>query len=278
MALSEIPPIRTETIVDPDDPRIAAYRDIKERDLAGRTGRFVAEGKVVLNVLLESRFKAESILILENRLAGLLPLLQNAPASLPIYIARRNVMDAVAGFPVHRGILAIGKRQDDHSAEDLLGRLGREATIVALIGISNHDNIGAIFRNAAAFDASAVLLDSTCCDPLYRKAIRVSVGAVLKVPFARVDNGFQMMKLLHAQQFEALALTPGAGKEITEIPHPGRLALMLGTEGTGLPADILQQARSARISMSAGLDSLNVATAGAIALHHFYKSDDAANR
>ncbi len=278
MAKIENLQVRTEAIDDPDDPRIAAYRDIRERDLAGRAGRFVAEGKVVLNVLLESRFETESVLVLENRLPGLLPALQNAPATVPIYVAGRDVMDAVAGFPIHRGILAIGKRRDDSNPGDLLGRIGEHATVIALIGISNHDNIGAIFRNAAAFDVSAVLMDSTCCDPLYRKAIRVSVGAALKVPFARVEDGCQMMELLRSQQFEALALTPGAEKDIAEIPHPGRLALMLGAEGTGLPSDILQHAKPARISMSAGLDSLNVATAGAIALHHFFKPDNAANR
>ncbi len=225
----------------------------------------------MLNVLLESRFETESVLVLENRLPGLLPLLQTAPSAVPVYVAHRDVMDAVAGFPIHRGILAIGKRQNDRHAEDLLGQLGDHATVIALIGISNHDNIGAISRNAAAFEASAILMDSTCCDPLYRKAIRVSVGAVLKVPFARVDSHQQMMTLLGETGFKMLALTPGANADVTELPHPGRLAVMLGTEGTGLPPDVLERAETARIAMSADLDSLNVATAGAIALHHFYR-------
>lgn len=273
MAKSEGQPVRTETIHDPDDPRIAAYRHVRERDLAGRAGRFIAEGKVVLKVLLESRFETESILVLENRMAGLLPVLQAAPATVPIYVARREVMDAVAGFPIHRGILAIGKRQDDRCAEDLLGGLGDRATVIALIGISNHDNMGAIFRNAAAFDASAVLMDSTCCDPLYRKAIRVSVGAALNVPFARVDDHLRMLALLEQMRFEPFALTPGSDTGLTDLTHPGRLALLLGTEGPGLPQSVIDRCRTVRIEMSSGLDSLNVATAGAIALHHFHTAE-----
>lgn len=262
----------TLTVVDRDDPRIAAYRNIRERDLAGRAGRFVAEGKVVLKVLLESRFETESFLILENRLQGLMPILRQAQADVPIYVANRGVLDAVAGFPVHRGILAIGKRCDNLNAGELLACCSGRATVVALIGISNHDNMGAVFRNAAAFNAAAVLLDSTCCDPLYRKAIRVSVGAALKVPFAWVEDHHHMMSVLRETQFEPLALTPGAKTDLSDMPHPRRLALMLGTEGTGLPQDVLDQVSTAGIAMSSELDSLNVATAGAIALHHFYRS------
>ena len=172
-------------IDDADDPRIAAYRDIRERDLVGRQGRFVAEGKVVLDVLFSAgRFEAELALILDSRLAGMAATLAKAPAGMPVYVASRPVMDAVAGFPMHRGVLAIGRRRDDETPRSPACRPAARALVIALVGISNHDNMGAIFRNAAAFGADAVLLDETCCDPLYRKAIRVSVGAALKVPFA----------------------------------------------------------------------------------------------
>ncbi len=171
-------------IDDPEDPRIAPYRAIRERDLSGRLGRFVAEGKVVLNVLFAAqRFAVESVLALESRLAGLAATLDLAPASLPVYAASQPVMDAVAGFHVHRGVLAIGLRRPPESTQELIAALPARALVLVLVGISNHDNVGAIFRNAAAFGAGAVLLDATCCDPLYRKAIRVSVGATLKVPF-----------------------------------------------------------------------------------------------
>ena len=165
-------------IDDPQDPRVAAYLDIRERDLTGRHGRFIAEGKVVLDVLLSAgRFAAESVLVLENRLAGLDEILRKAPPDLPVYVAASGVMDKIAGFHMHRGILAVGSKGTPQPAEALLKTLPAGALVVVLVGIANHDNMGSIFRNAAAFGADAVFLDATCCDPLYRKAIRVSVGA-----------------------------------------------------------------------------------------------------
>ncbi|NMG40265.1 RNA methyltransferase [Chelativorans sp. ZYF759] len=262
-------PIRIESA---DDPRIAAYRSIRERDLAGRHGAFVAEGKVVLNVLFASRrFTADSVLVLENRLAGLEATLSQAPEDMPVYLASQDVMDAIAGFHIHRGILAIGRRGAEPDAADLLRTLPQEALLVVPIGISNHDNIGAIFRNAAAFDADAVLMDASCCDPLYRKAIRVSVGAALKVPFARGGSAAALVELLRERGFDILALTGGGNMDIGDVGPGGRRALLLGTEGQGLPADVLSAANTVRIPMSAGMDSLNVAAASAIALHRLWR-------
>ncbi|MCV3241808.1 TrmH family RNA methyltransferase [Mesorhizobium sp. ZC-5] len=258
-------PIRID---DPDDPRVAAYRDVRERDLAGRQGRFVAEGKVVLNVLFAARrFEAESVLVLENRLAGLADTLRHAPRNLPLYVASGAVMDAIAGFHIHRGILAIGRKRDPLPVEELLATLPAKALVVALVGISNHDNMGAIFRNAAAFGADAVLLDDTSCDPLYRKAIRVSVGAVLKVPFAAGAGAQELATALSRQEFEQIALSPGGAIDIRDVKPSNRMALFLGTEGEGLPDALLKRLKTARIPMAEGFDSLNVAAASAIALH-----------
>ena len=147
-------PIRID---DPDDPRVAAYRDVREHDLAGRQGRFVAEGKVVLNVLFSARrFEAESALVLENRFAGMTEIFRRAPESLPVYVATSTVMDALTGFHIHRGILAIGRKRQPQPVDEILAMLPERALVVALAGIANHDNMGAIFRNAAAFGASAV--------------------------------------------------------------------------------------------------------------------------
>jgi tRNA G18 (ribose-2'-O)-methylase SpoU len=255
-----------------DDPRIAAYRSIRERDLVGRHGSFVAEGKVVLNVLFSSRrFAADSVLVLENRLAGLEPTLAIAPAGMPVYVASQEVMDQVAGFHIHRGILAMGRRGPEPGAAELIGSLPDEALVVVPIGISNHDNIGAIFRNAAAFEADAVLMDETCCDPLYRKAIRVSVGAALKVPFAKGGSAGALLGEIGAAGFELLALSGGGNLDIADITPGGRKALLLGTEGEGLPAEVLRAARTVRIPMSTAMDSLNVAAASAIALHRLWR-------
>lgn len=259
-------------IDDPDDPRIAAYRDIHERDLVGREGRFIAEGKVVLNVLFSARrFEAESVLVLENRLAGLEATLGRAPAAMPVYVASADVMDGVAGYHVHRGILAIGRRREPQTIDELLDALPPRALVVALAGIANHDNMGAIFRNAAAFEADAVLLDESCCDPLYRKSIRVSVGAVLKVPFAAGDSTSGLADSLHRHGFDLLALSPRGALDIADLKRLERMALLLGTEGDGLPPALLARLKSVRIAISQEFDSLNVAAASAIALHRLWR-------
>jgi tRNA G18 (ribose-2'-O)-methylase SpoU len=257
-------------IDDAADPRVTSYLSIRERDLAGRQGRFIAEGKVVLNVLFSAaRFEAESVLVLENRLAGLAGTLRLAPASMPVYTASQAVMDSIAGFHIHRGILAVGRKRNIDSAETLIASLPPRALVVVLVGLSNHDNVGAVFRNAAAFGADAVLLDETCCDPLYRKAIRVSVGAVLKVPFAIAAGASSIAALLEKAGLGQVALSPTGAIDIRDASRPDRLALYLGTEGEGLPNDLLSRLQTIRIGMAGGFDSLNVAAASAIALHHF---------
>jgi tRNA G18 (ribose-2'-O)-methylase SpoU len=256
-------------IDDPSDPRIAAYRAIRERDLVGREGLFIAEGEVVVRVLIErSLHPPLSLLVAEKRVAAIAELTAGLPADVPVFSASQAVMDEVAGFPMHRGILAVGRRGPTRDADALLSAVGSRATVVVLFGIANHDNMGGIFRNAAAFGASAVILDSDCCDPLYRKAIRVSVGAALTVPFARLGRGEDALALLAAHGFTALALTPGGDALLTEVERPDRVAVLLGTEGAGLPAAILARARTVRIPMAGELDSLNVATASGIVLHH----------
>jgi len=257
-------------ITDPADPQVAAYMSVRERDLVGRQGRFIAEGKVVLNVLFSAaRFEAESVLVLDKRLAGLSDTLSLAPASLPVYVASQEVMDAIAGFHIHRGILAIGRKRVEEDVETLVGSLPDRACVAVLVGLSNHDNIGAIFRNAAAFGADAVLLDAGCCDPLYRKAIRVSVGAALKVPFAVAPDAATIVEVLAKARFEQIALSPAGSTDIRSASPGARTALYLGTEGEGLPEALMAKLGTVRIDMAPGFDSLNVAAASAIALHHF---------
>jgi len=256
-------------ITDPDDPRIAAYRDVRERDLVGRRGGFIAEGEVVLRVLLgaASRFRPASLLIADKRLERLGPLIEALPGEVPVYAAGQAAMDAIVGFPIHRGILAHGLRQADPDAGSLLRGLGPRAVALALFGVANHDNIGGLFRNAAAFGAKAVLLDAGCCDPLYRKAIRVSVGAALTVPFARLAPGEDALELLAQAGFTALALSPNGAEPLVGLARPERAAVLLGAEGPGLPEDVLRRARTVAIPMAPGWDSLNVAAASAVMLH-----------
>lgn len=256
-------------ITDPDDPRIEPYRAVRERDLVGRQHRFIAEGEVVLRVLLKQpRFAIESLLLAENRLASLSDALENLPHDVPVYTANRQVMDAIVGFPIHRGILAVAHRSPLPSIEDFLGHLPQEALVVGLIGLANHDNMGGIFRNAAAFGAQGILLDQESCDPLYRKAIRVSVGGALVVPFTRAPSADAMVRALQEASFEILALSPSGQDVLSKIKPSRRTALLLGAEGPGLPPDLLERTRTVSIPMSGGFDSLNVATTSGIALHH----------
>lgn len=256
-------------IDDPCDPRVAAYRDIRERDLVGREGLFIAEGEVVVRLLLaHSIHRPVSLLVAEKRIAALSREIPGLPDDVPVFAASQAVMDGIAGFHIHRGILAVGRRGPMPAAGALLEGCGPRAIAVVLLGIANHDNMGGIFRNAAAFGASAVILDSECCDPLYRKAIRVSVGAALAVPFARLQPGEDAVAFLAASGFVPVALSPRGGSPLAEISPPERVALLFGTEGAGLPESILHRVRTVRIPMAGALDSLNVATASGIVLHH----------
>jgi tRNA G18 (ribose-2'-O)-methylase SpoU len=256
-------------IDDADDPRIEHYRNIRERDLVGRAGLFVAEGKVVVEKLVDSaRHRPLSLLIAAKRLDALRPLIARLPDEVPVFIAAQAVLDAVAGFAMHRGILAIGRRRDARDADALLSTLHGDADVLVLSGIANHDNMGGIFRNAAAFGVAAVLLDADCCDPLYRKAIRVSVGAALLVPTARFGRGEDVLATLERHGFAPVSLSPAGATLLGDWRAGRRNAVLLGAEGPGLSPELLGRTRSLRIAMAAQFDSLNVATTSGIVLHH----------
>jgi len=262
-------PVRID---DPADPRIAGFVSIKEKDLTGRHGRFIAEGTVVLRMLAAAHragrgVAAEAILLLENRVSGLSDILAEFPADIPVYVADARVFDAIAGFNMHRGVMALGRRDQAPRMDVLVGALPVKSLVLAACGISNHDNVGSMFRNAAAFGADAVLMDETSCDPMYRKAIRVSVGSVLTVPFAREGSVAALVSKLQAEGFSIWGLSPRGQTDLRDIAPSPRTALLVGTEGEGLPQHILSSIRTARIRQRPGLDSLNVATATGIALH-----------
>ena len=255
-------------VTDPADPRIAAYRDIQERDLVGRGDRFVAEGKVTLGVLLSrSPHTVESILIGENRTGPLRDTLAQVPEAVPIFAASREVLDAIVGFHLHRGVLAIGRRALRRRVSAILQPGSAPSTVLALMELSNHDNVGACFRNAAALGADAVLLDATCADPLYRKAIRVSAGTTLWMPTGHAASPQEMIAAIGAAGYTPLALTPARHAfDLYDMEIPERTCLIVGAEGPGLPESVLETCLTARLPMANDVDSLNVATAAAIAL------------
>lgn len=245
---------------DPHDERLADYVGLTDGDLVRSRNAFVAEGVLVIRRLLASPYRVRSILLADNRVDALADVLDGVEA--PVYVVPRRVMNEVAGFDIHRGALAAADRPPPPSAEDVLG----DARLVAVLeGINDTENMGALFRNAAAFGVDAVLLWPGCCDPLYRRAVRVSLGHVLHVPFSTLDN----LDILRQAGFTTVALTPSPeAEDIAAFPRPDRTALLLGAEGPGLsPATLAAGDHRVRIPMAAGVDSLNVATAAAVAFH-----------
>lgn len=253
------------------DPRIADFTAIRERDLVGRQHGFIAEGEVVVRVLLQrSRYRPRAVLAADKLVDRVAPLV---PDDVPLYVGSTALLSAIVGFPLHRGLLALGDRGAPPALPALLDGARR---LLVLEGITNHDNVGGLFRNAAAFGVDAVLLDEATCDPLYRKAIRVSAGGALLVPFARYRDGATLRAALAERNIVSLALTPSPeAAPLASIVPPSRVALWLGTEGPGLSAATLAGCDAQlAIPMHAGFDSINVAVAGGIALYAL----DAASR
>lgn len=260
----------TVRIDDPADPRVAAFMNIQERDLTGREGLFIAEGKVPVRILASpaSRCGVRALLLAEGRAASMADVIAALGPSVPTYVASQAVLDGVAGFALHRGVLALGETPPLQDPSALLDQLPERALVLAVSAVGNHDNIGGLFRNAAALGADAVLLDDRCCDPFYRKAIRVSAGAVLTTPFARARSVGALVESLQGRGFEVLAMTPSAAADLTSLRRAPRTAVLVGSEGPGLDPAVIARCRPVAIPMAGGFDSLNVATSAAIALHN----------
>lgn len=257
-----------------DDPRVAAYRDVKDRALRLDRESFLVEGAGPLRTLLRgARFVPESLLLSPRALRSLGPELAKLPEHVPVYVAERADYHAIVGFDMHRGCLALVRRTPDDDVAGLVlhARAAGGAPLLVVEGITNHDNAGGLFRNARAFGACGLLLCPRSCDPFYRKAIRTSVGASLELPFARARRWPEDLGLLDDAGIPVVALHPnGADVELSEWnPPAGPFALMVGSEGPGLSEAALARAGTRlRIAMEPGIDSINVALAAGIALHH----------
>jgi tRNA G18 (ribose-2'-O)-methylase SpoU len=258
-------------ITEAEDARLADYRALKERHLNAEGGRFVAESERVVRRLLASRLAVHSVLGTPARVRALEDALAEpgaggaSRAGVPVYVAPQPVLDAVAGFHVHRGCLAIGERP---AARALPAGARRVVVLEDLVDV---DNLGAIARNAAAFGADALVLSPRCADPFYRKAVRVSLGAVFDLPIVRLPRWPDDLDVLRKLGFQLLAsvLSPTA-TPLPRLARPERWALLLGSEGPGLsPGAVMRCHASVTIPMatSAGVDSLNVATAAAVLLY-----------
>ncbi len=252
-----------------DDERLAPYRALRDADLLRTRGIFVAEGRLVLERVLEDRPRAiRSIMVNAASLRALGDRIESLSSDASVFVCDAPAFHAVTGFNLHRGCLALVDRPAALDPDDLIREAG---TVVVLEGVTDADNVGGVFRNAAAFDARAVLLSPTCCDPLYRKAVRTSMAATLRVPFARLSDWPGDLGRLRAAGFCLVALTPRAPSITLEAlalkPRPARLALVVGTEGAGLSLDAECAADvRVRIPTTNRVDSLNLAVATGIVL------------
>ena len=259
-------------IDDPQDQRIDIYARLTEHQLRNvlepQKAIMIAESRYVIEVALERGMQVISMLLDERHLDSMRDMLRSLPGDAPVYIATREVMSAITGFEVTRGYLCALRRPQPRALEDVLVGARRVAVLEGIVDVSN---VGAIFRSAAALGVDAVLLAPGCCDPYSRRALRVSMGCVLKVPWARLPNPWPQatVELLHERQFTcaALALRSDAMRlDDPELTRNQRIALFLGTEGTGLTQGAIDACdTSVIIPMANDVDSLNVGAAAAIA-------------
>jgi tRNA G18 (ribose-2'-O)-methylase SpoU len=255
-------------ISDPNDLRVADYAHVGDPEWLHQRGLFIAEGRLVVRRLLDGgRFVIRSVLVTPTALSALADVLD--PGRCAIHVCEQPTLAALSGINFHRGCLAIAERPETAMSPRGVSDARR---LVALEGVGNPDNIGGLFRVAAAFEAGGVLLDRTSGDPLYRKAIRTSMGATLHVPFARIDPWGAGLDALREHGFHLVALTPDASATplslyAATVPPERRLVLMLGGEGPGLTGQSLRAADvRVRIPIATEVDSLNVVVAAGIAL------------
>lgn len=253
---------------DPTDARLADYvhlRDVSLRkSLEAEHGLFIAEGEKVVRRAVEAGHHVRSLLMSPRWVSGLADVLART-GDVPCYVVPEDVVEKVTGFHVHRGALASMHRQPLPDVEDVLST---SRTVVVLEDIVDHTNVGAIFRTAAALGVDAVVLSPRCADPLYRRSVKVAMGAVFAVPYAKLPPR-EGPSALSARGFRTVALTPAEGSvPVEEAFQSRRVALLLGSEGHGLSHHWLEEADvHARIPMAAGVDSLNVAAAAAVACY-----------
>jgi tRNA G18 (ribose-2'-O)-methylase SpoU len=256
-------------VSEPTDPRLVDYRDLRDvelrKHLETEHGLFLAEGEKVVRRAVEAGFEPRSFLMAPRWLDGLADVLDRSEA--PCYVVGEDLAEEVTGFHVHRGALASLERRPLPSVEAVLEGA---RTVVVLEDVVDHTNVGAIFRSAAALGVDGVLLSPRCADPLYRRSIKVAMGAVFSLPYARMVEWYDGLGELHEAGFTTVALTPAEDAIDIEDAVRGldRVALLLGSEGPGLtPRWVHSAQRRAVIPMAAGIDSLNVAAASAVACY-----------
>jgi tRNA G18 (ribose-2'-O)-methylase SpoU len=263
-------------IADPADPRLDDFRDLnsldRRPDLPSGKGLVIAEGVLVVQRMLASRFTPHALLGTARRHDELAEDLAESP--VPYYRVSAEVMAEAVGFHLNRGVLAAARRAPELAVADVIDGA---RTIAVLEGVNDHENLGSVFRNAAGLDVDAVVFGAGCADPLYRRAVRVSMGHALLVPFAKADSWPGDLKTLRDNGFRLLSMTPDAGAQSLAEAVPAlagqRVAILVGAEGPGLRESTMRASDvRVRIPMTRGTDSLNVATAAALAFYERARS------
>lgn len=262
-------------ITDPADARVDDFRDLnsvdRRPDLPTGKGLVIAEGVLVVQRMVASRFAPHAFLGTDRRLAELGPGL--AEVAAPFYRASAEVMAEVVGFHLNRGVLAAARRPPEQTASEIVAGA---RTVAVLEGVNDHENLGSIFRNGAGLGVDAVIFGAGCADPLYRRAVRVSMGHALLLPYARAARWPDDLQMLRDNGFRILAMTPDpAARVLAEVLGDltgDKVAILVGAEGPGLTAAALRASDArVRIPMSRGTDSLNVATAAALAFYERHR-------
>jgi tRNA G18 (ribose-2'-O)-methylase SpoU len=265
-----MPPDRIIRIDSPTDPRLTAYTNLKEREIARQGGRFIAEGELVVKRLLASSYSTESVLLADRRVEEIAPLV---PAGVQIYAGPTDVVHRIVGFKFHAGVMACGIRGRSPSLFDAAESWADDpVTLVVCPEISNTENLGSMIRLAAAFGAQAIILGELSCDPFFRQSIRVSMGTVFQLPIIQSQNlraDLRELSQRYAVQLVATVLSADA-EPLSTARRLKRTALLFGNEAQGLSAEYINLCdRRITIPMHMGTDSLNVSAAAGIILYHF---------
>jgi tRNA G18 (ribose-2'-O)-methylase SpoU len=256
-----------------DDPRVAHYRNLKDRELERRGQRFIAEGEHIVRRLLASDFPVESVLLADRRAALIAPLV---PDHVPVYVVTSERMNEILGLKFHSGIMACGIRKPPRSLDDCIPRGRQRLMLTILPDISNVENIGALVRLSAGFGADAMMLGEHCHDPWWRQSIRVSMGTIFTLPIVQSDNLMRDLARLKSEgnvELIAAVLDPDA-EPLERAKRPEKIGLLFGGEAQGLSPEIVAECdRKVTIPMHHNTDSLNVAVAAGIVLYHFTRAD-----
>lgn len=252
-----------------DDPRVAHYRGLKDRDLARSGDLFIAEGDYVVRRLLASSYPTVSVLLSKRKVDKVAP---HVPPDVPVYVGDDALIRQVLGFKFHTGVIAVGRRLPSPSLEQVFEGRGGPMTVVVCPEVSNTDNMGALIRISAAFGADAMILGERCHDPFWRQSVRVSMGTVFSMPLVRSENLLRDLAVMRERwgvQLVATVLADDA-EPLARARRANRTALLFGNEAQGLDEQYVAACdRRVTIPMKLGTDSLNVAVAAALFLYHF---------